>query len=71
MASLAKLRAAYEKIDALDVRTPEGHAEAERRHRAYYDALGTTLGYEKSASGTWVDPDGLAPNVAMMEARLR
>ena len=68
--SLDELRAAHDEIDGLDLLSAEGHAEAERRHQAYYDALGEALGYEKSDTGTWVDPQGLAPNVAMMEARL-
>lgn len=67
--TLDKLRAAHADIGSLDLLSEEGHAEAERRHRAYFDALGTALGYEKSDTGTWVDPEGLAPNVAMMEAR--
>lgn len=67
---LEKLKSEHDNIENLDLLTEEGRKEAEKRHLAYFDALGKALGYKKSANGMWIDNDGLATNVAMMESRL-
>lgn len=70
MNRLERLKKEHDSIEGLDLLTEEGRKEAEKRHLAYFDALGKALGYKKSPSGMWIDNNGLATNVAMMESRL-
>lgn len=68
---IGELRTEHEAVSDLDLLSEAGQAEAERRHVAYSDALGTVLpGHRQLRPGAWVDADGHVANTAMMEARL-